>query len=343
VSGVLVLAGCSSSKATKAGSSDPVAATTIGAGQNLDAVCAKGATEGLVNFRDTTDPELFAKEITGFTAKYPSIKVNFGSQRPQDSVSAIVAEVQTKHALDVDAISIDFPSAGPMIQQKLVQAVDWPSLGVPASDILESQGNQFVRTQRIILGIGYNTTKLKESDLPNTWDELIDSKWAGKIIVDPRGAYLSGLGITWGQDKAVQWYKNFMKTDKPQVVKGATTSVQKVISGEASLTTSSHDAEILEQKDKGAPVAIKYLDVVPTQDHYTIVVKGSPHPNAAACFLGWFLSKDGGQAAQLKYEFKGNEERPSGVPATSQLAALANADQADLQTKVSEQFASLTK
>jgi len=356
----LALSACSSSGSsnTGSGSTGSAAATTSaapagtgsaatsassgGASAGLAAACTAAESEGQLNFRDTTDPDVFAKEVAGFEQKYPKIKVNFGSQRPQDSVQSVVAEVQAGHALDVDAISIDFPSAGPLIQQNLIATVDWPSLGVPESDVLTDQTAQFVRTQRTILGLGYNTTKLKASDLPDTWDQLIDSKWAGKIIVDPRGEYLSGLGIAWGEQKALDWYTNFMKTDKPMVVKGATASLQKVISGEAELTTSSHDAEILEQQAKGAPVDIKYLDVVPTQDHYAIILKGAQHPNAAKCFLGWWISPDGGQAAQLKYEFKGNETEPKGVPATAKLGAINSPDDAALQTKVASEFSKLT-
>jgi iron(III) transport system substrate-binding protein len=328
---------------TASAAAPPSSGSSSGAGADgLAAACTAAESEGQLNFRDTTDPDVFAQEVQGFEQKYPKIKVNFGSQRPQDSVQNVVAQVQANHPLDVDAISIDFPSAGPLIQQGLIATVDWPSLGVPESDVLTDQSAQFVRTQRIILGLGYNTTKLKAEDLPNTWDELINSKWAGKIIVDPRGEYLSGLGIAWGEDKAVAWYQKFMDTDKPMVVKGATASLQKVISGEAELTTSSHDAEIREQQAKGAPVDIKYLDVVPTQDHYAIVLKGAQHPNAAKCFLGWWISPDGGQAAQLKYEFKGNQTEPDGVPSTAKLGAIASPEDAALQTDVATKFAALT-
>jgi iron(III) transport system substrate-binding protein len=334
---VVTLAGCSSSASggSKAGGG------TIAQGKDLAAVCKAAESEGKVTFRDTTDPEVFAQEVKGFTAKYPKIKVDFGSQRPQDSVQRIVAEKQARHAIDVDAISIDMPSAKPMIDQKLIASVDWNALGVPQGDVLSYQGAQFVRTQRIVLGLGYNKTKLKASDLPDTWEGLINSKWAGKVIVDPRGEYLSGVGIVWGKDKAVDWYKRLMSTDKPMIVKGATASLEKVISGEAMLTTSSHDAEILEQQSKGAPVDIKYLDVVPTQDHYAIIVKGAAHPNAAACWLGWWMSPDGGQAAQLKYEFKGNEDEPKTVPANAKLGAIKTEEEANVQASVAEEFAAL--
>ncbi|MCW2538530.1 MAG: transporter substrate-binding protein [Frankiales bacterium] len=340
--GILTLSACSSSSSpSSAGTQTTAAAATIGTGGTLDSVCKAGEAEGSLSFQDTTDPEIFAKEIAPFEAKYPGIKMNFGSLRPQDSVARIVSEKQAHHAIDVDATAIDMPSAAPLIQQGLVQPVDWTALGVSSDDVLTNQGVQFVRTQRIILGLGYNTTKLQASDLPDTWDELINSKWAGKIIVDPRGQYLSGLGIAWGKDKAVAWYKKFLSTDKPQVVKGATASVQEVTSGQVLLTTSSHDAEINEQKAKGAPVAIKYLDVVPTQDHYTLVVKGAAHPNAAACFLGWYAS-DEGAASQLKYEFKGNEEQPSNMPAGAKLAAVTNEADSTVQDDTATEFAKLS-
>jgi iron(III) transport system substrate-binding protein len=335
----IALAACSSAKTdTSASGSTPLAQ-----GSDLATVCKAAESEGKLSFRDTTDTEIFNKEVAGFTAKYPQIKVEFGSQRPQDSVQRIVAEKQARHAIDVDAIAVDMPSAAPMIQQNLIQPVDWAALGVPAGDILTNQGAQFVRTQRIALGLGYNTTKVQASDLPNTWAELVNSKWAGKVIVDPRGEYLSGVGIVWGKNQAVDWYKQLMSTDKPMIVKGATASLEKVISGEALLTTSSHDAEVLEQQSKGAPVAIKYLDVVPTQDHYAIVVKGAAHPNAAACFLGWWVSPDGGQAAQLKYEFKGNDDEPKAVPSTAKLGAITSAQEADVQASVADEFAKLSK
>lgn len=334
---VLALAACSSSGGGSTGGSG----AAIGQGKNLGAVCKAAQSEGKVSFRDTTDPEVFAKEVKGFTAKYPKIKVRFGSQHPEDSVQAIVAEKQARHSIDVDAIAIDMPSAKPMIDQKLIAPVDWSALGVPQGDVLNYQGVQFVRTQRIVLGLGYNTTKLKASDLPDTWQGLINPKWAGKVIVDPRGEYLSGLGIAWGKQKAVDWYKQLMSTDKPMIVKGATASLEKVISGEALLTTSSHDAEIREQQSKGAPVDIKYLDVVPTQDHYAIIVKGAAHPNAAACWLGWWMSPDGGQAAQLKYEFKGNADQPKNLPANAKLAAIKTEQQANVQAAVATEFAAI--
>jgi iron(III) transport system substrate-binding protein len=332
---VLALAACAGKHNNGGGASAATVSLTS------QAACDTASKDGGgLNYWTSTDPEIFKQELAPFNAKYPNIKVNYTSLRPSDQVQRIVAEVQANHSLDVDAIAGDLPSYAPLFDQKLIQPVDWTKLGEPADIQFQLKGYTTIRTYREVLGLGYNTTKVQESELPSTWDQLVDSKWSGKVIVDPRGIYLSGLALGMGQDKAISWFKDLLKTDKPMIVKGATASMEKVISGEATLTTSSHDAEAAEQQGKGAPVGIKFLDIVPTQDWYAVVLKGAKHPAAAACFFSWWTGTEG-QAQQLKYEFKTNKTTPDGLPAGAKLVAINNPDQATLATDVATQYAKL--
>ncbi len=358
VAAALALSACSSSKSTgsastpSTGGESPAASSGGSTGSSasaapggalsvtLDQACQAGGGEGTLNYWTSTDADVFKQEIEPFQAKYPNIEINYTSLRPADMVQRIIAEVQANHALDVDAIAGDLPSFAPLFDDKLIQPIDWTKLGVAPDVQFQLKGFTTVRTYREVLGLGYNTQLVKESDLPSTWQELINSKWAGKVIVDPRGVYLSGLALGMGKDKAIEWFKSFMSTDKPQIVKGATASMQKVISGEAMLTTSSHDAEATEQQKKGAPVGIKYLDIVPTQDWYALVLKGAAHPNAAACFFGWWTSPDG-QAQQLKYEFKENKTTPDGLPAGAKLVAINDPQEAQTATDTATEFAKI--
>lgn len=330
----------SSAPASPAGGGSAPAVPAGALSVTADQACQAGASEGTLNYWSSTDPDVFKQELQPFEAKYPNIKINFTSLRPADMVQRIVAEVQAHHSLDVDAISGDLPSFAPLFDEQLIAPVDWTKLGAPADIQFQLKGITTVRTYREVLGLGYNTQLVKTADLPNTWQDLINSKWAGKVIVDPRGVYLSGLALGMGEDQAITWFKNFMSTDKPQIVKGATASMQKVISGEAMLTTSSHDAEATEQGQKGAPVGIKYLDIVPTQDWYAVIMKGAAHPNAAACFYSWWFGPDG-QAQQLKYEFKTNKTTPDGLPAGAKLVAINSPQEAQTATDTANQFAKL--
>jgi iron(III) transport system substrate-binding protein len=224
---VLALAACAGSH-TKSGAAGASATFS----QTSQAACdAASADGGGFNYWTSTDPEIFKQELAPFNAKYPNVKINYTSLRPADMVQRIVAEVQARHALDVDAIAGDLPSFAPLFDQKLIQPVDWTKLGEPSDIQFQLSGYTTIRTYREVLGLGYNTTKVQTSELPNTWNELINSKWSKKVIVDPRGVYLSGLALGMGKDQAVTWFKNLLKTDKPMIVKGATASMEKVISG----------------------------------------------------------------------------------------------------------------
>jgi iron(III) transport system substrate-binding protein len=311
------VAGCSSSsQSTSAGSG----ATPGGAfAPNASAACAAGAKEGSLNYWSATDPDTFAKEIAPFKAANPGIKVNFTSVRPTDATQKIITEIQAHHALDVDATSTDLASAQPLFDQKLIMNVDWSALGVPKSLLLNYGGVGTYRTFRDFIGIGYNPKVLAKADLPTSWDQLVNAKYSGRVVVDPRGVYLSGLAIAWGEPKTMTWLNSLIKTAKPQSATGSTAAVQKVVSGEALFATSATGATVADAQSHGAPIDIAYLDVIPSQDKYAALLAKAQHPNAAACFLGWFASAEG-QAQQLKAEFKANADQPAAMPPGAQLS-----------------------
>jgi iron(III) transport system substrate-binding protein len=303
---------------------------------SMSAACAAGTKEGAVNYWSASDPAVFAKEIAPFEAEHPGIKVNFTSTVPIDVTQKVITETQAHHSLDVDATSTDLASAQPLFDEKLLMNVDWSALGVPKNLLWTYDGVGTYRTMRDFLGIGYNPKVVAKADLPTTWDQLINPKYSGRVIVDPRGIYLSGLAIAWGEPKTMTWLNNLVKTTKPQVVKGSTSSIQKVVSGEALFTTSAAAAAIAAEKQTGAPIDMAYLDVVTSQDKYGVLLAKAQHPNAAACFLGWFGSSEG-QAQQLKFEYKSNTDQPTSAASGAKLSlSTTPADQVVLGKASSE-------
>lgn len=308
---------------------------------SADAACTAGAKEGTLNVRRTTDPDDFAKEVAPFQAKYPGIKINYVSQRPDDVVQQVLPEIQAHRKLDVDVVDLGLDSSQPFITNDLVASVDWAKLGIPADWIVDVNGVKFYRTERELLGLVYNKKKVQESELPSTWEGLVDPKWAGKVVVDPRATSMSLLSIAWGKDKALDWYKRLLATDKPLVTTGESAGVVKVGSGEALLSTSAYDATVRQQDAAGAPVGIKYLDVVGAKDHYAVIMKQTPHPNASICFLAWWGGPEG-QGQQLKVEQKENQSKPEGLPASAQVAAITSQDVASSVADVATEMSKLT-
>ena len=270
----------------------------------LDAVCAKGVTEGAVSIWIDIDPELYAAETAPFVAKYPEIKITEMAIRPTDSVPKVITDVTTGHAPETDIVQGEPPLLDPLVQRGLIDtSFDWTSFGQGSDLVL----NGMLRHYRVFRGLGYNTQTVPVADLPTTYEGLIDAKWAGQIVVDPRGYTFQDLGVAWGEEKILDYARRMKSIVNPLVLKGITDDTTATASGQVKLNTNARDAETAEQKAKGAPIDIKYLDYVIVDDSYNAVVKGAQHPNAAACLIAWMNSKDG-LDLQFQQEYKSNAD-----------------------------------
>lgn len=328
----LLVAGCGGDAGTdtKTGGSGSASAQLS---VTAEEACAAGEKEGALNYWSASDPEQFAAEVKPFQAAHPKIKVKFTSLRPDEVTQRIVTETQAGQDLSVDATTTDLPSATPLLDKKLIRAVDFKKLGIAENLIIEAEGVETFRVFRDPLGIGYNTRTMQKADLPPTWDSLADAKWKKDIIVDPRGVYLAGISSEWGKERTLKWFHNFVKTAEPLVIQGATSSLQKVTSEEALLTTSATASAVREQQAGGAPLDIHYLDVVAAEDKYGMILGKAKNPNAAACFMSWWGGPEG-QAQQLKVEFKSNTDTPEGLPASSKLSLSTTPEQQATETEV---------
>jgi iron(III) transport system substrate-binding protein len=341
------LSACSSSGGPSGGVVTNAKATaTVSAGpanSALDAVCQKGGQEGEVDYWTEQDPSVFGKEASLFEKAYPKIKVKVTQLQPQDQVTRALTEIQAHHKLTADVLAPDPVVGLPLFQGKHVQSIDLSQYGVSKDLATDVAGTTVYTTQRVYQGIAFNTQQYKAADLPDTWKGLVDSKFAGKISVDPRAKWLAPIVTApgWGMDATVSWYKDLLKVDKPQIVNGATNSLTKVSSGEVPLTTSARNAEVNEQRTKGAPLDIKYLDIVPVHSVVASQLVADPHPNAATCFLAW-LAGPVGQAQQFKYEFK-SSAKPDGIPANSVIADDTSATGVKLISEAQDKMAALTK
>jgi iron(III) transport system substrate-binding protein len=321
--------GSSSASASAVSSADAQAA--------IDAVCQKGILEGAVTVWDDIDPDLFAKEMAPFVQKYPGIKVTQTSIRPTDSVPRVITDVTAGKTPETDFVQGEASLLDPLVQRGLIDtSFDWVAMGQPSDEVL----NGMLRHYRTFRGLGYNVNSVQKSELPDTWDALIDAKWSGQVMVDPRGYTFQDLAVAWGEQKTLDYVNRLKATVHPIVLKGITDDEVAIASGQAKLNTNIRDAETAEQQSKGAPVDIKYLDYVIVDDSYNAVVKGSAHPNASACLIAWMNSEDG---LKLQYdnEFKHNEDTLSAVPANAQLVNVDTPEKASLDSKVAAEVAKI--
>jgi iron(III) transport system substrate-binding protein len=299
---------------------------------DIEQACTDAADEGEVNFWKSGDEDVLQKYIEPFREKYPDIKVSLGNLHVFESAQRLIAEKQAGQEPTADLVDGDLPGLTPIFDASLGRDIPWTDYGVAGDLVTKGKdGTEVVRTVRLPGGIAYNTDQVDADELPDTWEGLLDSKWDGKMIYDPRGLYLQGLGVAWGYDKAVEWLDGLLELN-PIPIPSGSQSLLSVASGEYPLTTSASGQDVLRIKDEGGPIDIKYLDVVPTLDNYMTVIKGSPHPNAAICFAAWWATPE---ALQVRIDLDNsfNATDPEGVPETSELLSILTTEQAEEATK----------
>lgn len=320
----LPLAACGSPSTSDAGA-EPAEAVE----GSLDEVCAAGAEEGSFVFWDSEERETLQRLHEDFAESHPGIEMELQELRPEDIAQRLVTESAAGRDSGVDLVAGNLDAFVPLVERELMNtSIDWTAMGVPDNLITDTNA---VRSSRIAGGLVYNTEALSESDLPETWEELVDERWAGTVVVDPRGNPLQSLALVWGEDEAIDYVRRLKEVVQPVVVEGGTAGMLTVASGENLLTTNGRSAETLEQQAQGSPLEIHYLDVIPTSDFYQVVVQGAPHPNAAACWVGWITGPEG-SAAQLEYAFKHNDDVPPGAPEGAEIAAITTQEEVEVAT-----------
>lgn len=335
----LPLAACGSSS-TDGGTSDaPGDAVAEGVVDgDLDAVCEAGREEGTVVFWGSEEESTQNKLEADFAESHPGIDVEFQSLRPEDITQRLVLESGSGRDPGVDVVEGNLDAFRPLVERDMVsQDIDWTSFGLRESLVTETN---MVRSSRIANGLVYNTEETSASDLPETWEELIDPRWAGEVVVDPRGNPLQALAVVWGEDETIDYVERLRDVVDPVVIEGGTAGMLTVASGENELTTNGRSAETLEQQAVGSPLEIHYLDVIPTSDFYQAVLADAQHPNAAACWVGWLVG-DEGAAKVLEYAYKNNDDVPPGAPEGAEIAAIETPEDVEVAASTAERISEI--
>jgi iron(III) transport system substrate-binding protein len=143
--------------------------------------------------------------------------------------------------------------------------------------------------------IGYNTKLLKSEDAPKSYAELLDPKWAGKIIKAHPGYSGNTLTATFELSRVLGW-DYFQKLGQQRVmqVQSATEPPKKLALGERPLMFDGSEYVTLIAKKRGAPLALVYPpEGTPLVIGSAAVLKDAPHPNAARLLMSFLFSEKG--------------------------------------------------
>ncbi len=141
--------------------------------------------------------------------------------------------------------------------------------------------------------IGYNTNLVKPEEVPNSYEDLVHPRWAGRVGIEGSDVDWFGAVVkSMGEEKGMAFFRK-LAASKPQVRTGHTLMAELVASGEIPLAATIYNHNIERLIVKGAPV--KWKAITPTfgRPNAIGVARHAPHPHAALLFADFMLSKEG--------------------------------------------------
>lgn len=148
-------------------------------------------------------------------------------------------------------------------------------------------------------GLAYNTQSVAKSDVPASWEDLLQPKWKGKVAANSvtRSVTFTPLWYAWGAERATKFLEGLIANGLQNRKEGADATVQLLAAGEFHLLITAAEYQVYQDNRKGSPVDWVALDPVPTTSGGLMgALKDASHPNALRIYVNWILSEEGQRA-----------------------------------------------
>ncbi len=249
-----------------------------------------------------------------FAKKYPGIRANVvrttaqvAFQRLSQDLKTGIAECDVFSSTDLGHY-IRLKPMGVFLSYTAPNAANV----LPAFQGIDPDGEYFVTSAGLIC-ITYNKDKVKESEAPKNWPDLLDPKWKNQVSVGHPG--YSGYVGTWVVEmrNLYGWqYFEKLRDNNPQIGRSINDTVTMLNSGERSVAAGP-EATTLESAARGNPLGVIYpsdgtlLMIAPSA-----IMKNSRRQNAAKLFMNFLMSKE---ASEVLVRYFGPAIVPGVAPA----------------------------
>jgi iron(III) transport system substrate-binding protein len=253
--------------------------------------------EGKCSFYTAMDLEFAERLGKTFEQKFPGIAVRVERSGAERVFTRIAQEYQSNiAAVDVantadQAHVIIWKRDGlllPYLPQEVVENYE--------KSYYDPEGFEIV-TRVLVSPFGINTNLVKMEDAPKSFADLLDPKWAGKMVKAHPAYSGTIMNATFQIARDLGW-DYFEKLAKQRVlqVQSATDTPKKIALGERAIMIDGAGYLVIRNKEAGQPVDVIYpAEGTPVATSPSVVFKRAPNPNAAKLFQSWIHGREGQQ------------------------------------------------
>jgi ABC-type Fe3+ transport system substrate-binding protein len=273
--------------------SHPVSAEDWTTSPQIRDLYEKAKAEKEVNYWGQIEYDLvWAGEY--FNKRFPGIKVNVVAD-PQGPTKMIAESRSGKISADVTQQTLG--SVLEVQKRGLLAKVDWSLAGVePRNVLLDGEAGAM---HNFVYSILYANDKVQTADLPKTWEDLLDPKWKGKLVISdflfPR--LMGFLALEWGPDRAEKWGRELI--DKQNILVTNAPRENFLKTGERLLAIAEGVQAAGQYKREGVDTGYVIMNLIPAGQFLIAALKDGQHPNAGKLMALW-LASDEGKALRAK-------------------------------------------
>jgi iron(III) transport system substrate-binding protein len=229
-----------------------------------------------------------------FTQSHPGVNVGVIRTTGQVAYQRLLMDIKN-HTPNCDVFSATDISHLPILKEKSELTEFKPANAgnlLPTFQSLSDPGFSYVTNANRYFLI-YNKEQVKPEDAPQSWPDLLNPKWKGRVATGHPA--FSGCTGTWavGVRKLYGWdYFEKLAKNNPRIGRSAVDPTTMINAGECLVGVGTANS-VYASMDKGNPIG-----VVHPSDGLVLCVTPSgipahaPHPNAARLFMEWMLSPE---------------------------------------------------
>jgi iron(III) transport system substrate-binding protein len=239
--------------------------------------------EGKAVWYTSVDLPLAERIAKSFEAKYPGVACRVERSGAERIFQRIGQEYASNiHAVDV----VNSSDAAHLIVWK---ANGWLEPFVPEDvaqhfpDDHKDPDGTFASFRVFLCPVAYNTDLVKPEDAPRSYADLLDPKWAGKIVKAHPGYSGTILTATYQMVRDIGWdYFERLARQRVMQVQSAADPPKKLALGERAVMADGVEYGVFQAKETGKPIEPVYpTEGTPLIVGPNAVFKGAPNPNAA--------------------------------------------------------------
>jgi iron(III) transport system substrate-binding protein len=253
---------------------------------------AAARKEGRVVWYTSIDLPVAEGIAKAFEAKYPGISMRV----ERSGAERIYQRIGQEYASNIRAVDlVNSSDAAHLIVWKregLLAPYVPEDVALHFPDDHRDPDGMFATCRASLSVVGYNTRLVTAAEAPKSFADLLDPKWAGKIVKAHPCYSGNILNATYQIARDVGWqYFEKLAQQRVMQVQSATGPPRRIAAGERAVMADGSEYVSFRLKERGEPVEVVYpAEGTPFMTGPNAVFKSAPNPNAARLAQSYMFS-----------------------------------------------------